>query len=371
MASDAVTATTIKKFLKGEWDNTKEYNPVFALLKRKGNIKTGQSGTSLDWVIRAGRHTPRVVTDFEDLTPDVKRHNLFARCNIQWGEILVDDAASKGEFAQQGRETALVNLMENRVPRMAEDLIDDGLGYKFFNQSDATALDYVGIEALFQTYTAGTDKSNKEASATLAAGGTYSGQSMALNGISVDGAISDAFTPTYVNTGATWDSGGTGFDSTNAVEIIDYMINQLSFGNKSSDRLDCAMLNRAWFIILKQALHEKERIIVTGKADGSTGLGTNWEEVYVSGLPVTWDAHIAANTGYGLNFDHIFMDQLQVPGPISGDKVPNGTKGVDKSMFDVEAEYLGTRRGFYITATSRGQYRFNPRFQAKIADFTS
>ncbi|MCJ8335154.1 MAG: hypothetical protein MJH10_13025 [Epibacterium sp.] len=374
MPSPAVLATTTRKFLKGYWENYAEHNPVMSILMSKGNVNKNCEGTSLDWRVKAGRYDPLVVADYQNVEAAglYSRKNHYLNVNIPWGEFAVGDSAGKGEFAQQGPKTAMVKLARERVPHMAEDLMDDGLGEKFFNQSNTGAGDYIGLEALFATYTPGTDQTNKVSGATLAAGGTYAGQGMDLGGVSVDGVANDAFTPTYVNSGATWDT-STGFTKANALTILSRGFNELCYGTKGSERPDCAILSKVAFQTVKDALRENERVLITGKADSTTGQGRNWEHIYVDGYDVLWDAHVTATdtSGYILNFNHIHLDQLQVPGPISADKNPGGRNGIDASMFDVEFDYSSTLRALLMSATSRGQYRFNPRYQGKIGDFTS
>ena len=378
MVSPVLDPVTIKDFVVGGWDNFTDHNPIFGALEEKAHIRKGCEGTSVDWSVRVGRYVSRNVEDMEDVSGAAKQNVLDMRCNLPWGSRFVDDTVSKREYKKQGEKATLRKLWDDRIPQMTGDLIDDGIGADFLLDGGTASESLGGLPAIHPSYTAGTEKDNK-AGGTFVVTGSYAGQSLALNGITgIDGAVSDAWTPGIVNTGATWASGGTGFDKTNAVEIMQHAINLGMIGNKDGDRLNCGVLPRNKFLALKSALVTAERIVV-GQGDSSKrfGLGSSVEFVDIDGLKILWDQNLdgtsqASETlGYLLNLDKIWLDVLRVGEAQSGDKVPGGKKGSRPDMFDVECSYLPFRRGSYISMEFNGQFRINPRYQVVIGKFSA
>lgn len=358
MASDALIATTTENFLKGRWENFTDYNPVFKIAKSKGRLFTGQDGQSVDWVVEVGRYAPVDIQDMEEHVASRKNH--YMRCNLAWGEKLVADVISKSDEAKVGEKATLFNFHQRILPKMGEDLMDEGLAYAFLNTDGAEGAIFGGLPSIFGATNVAT---------TVAEGianDTYATKSTALNGITgVDGVVSDAWTPTLVNTDyASWNA------TTPTIDQVQYAINKGCKGSRADKRLDLFIHNRTRFLTLKRELLGKEHIWVDGKGDDPYGLGSNIEKAYVDGLLQIWDEQMPSGVSYGLNLSQVEFRFLKVPPKHSGDNA-KGAGSIGESMFDVEVGFDHVRRGTVVTAVVRGQFLINPRYQVKIADYTT
>lgn len=367
MSHPSITATTIKHFQRGHVVAYTQHNPFLGIMERKGKIRTGLSGTSYDWVVSVGRNAGTAVDDMEDISSKLVRRNEEIRANLPWSHLANGCAVSKQEFREQGKDTALYMLRNDRIPRMVESMLDDNIAYGILNNDDPTDNDLIGLESIFN-YTAGTEKSNLESGATLASNDTYAGHSTALSGLTgVDGAESDAWTPALVNTGHTGWANGAGLD----VDVVQYAILLSKRGTKPANRPDCGIFTRASFSTLKTKVGDKERILVDPKSTGDAfGLGTHVDFVPIDGIRIFEDQH--ATGDYILNFDQIEFLVMQYEPNVSGDKYP-GKKGGDHfDWFDVEVDYQIERGSIAIRNDFAGQVVFKcPRFQTKIGNFTS
>ena len=358
MASDALLATTTENFLKGRWENFTDHNPVFKIAKSKGKIYTGQDGLSTDWVVEVGRYAPVDIQDMEERVASRKNH--YMRVNLAWGEKLVDDVISKSDEAKIGEKASLFNFHQRILPKMGEDLMEEGLAYSFLNTDGAEGAIFGGLPSIFGA----TNVANSVAEGI--ANDTYATKSTALNGLAgVDNAVADAWTPTLVNTDY------TGWSATlPTIDQVQYAINKGCKGSRADKRLDLFIHDRTRFLTLKKELLGKEQIWVQGKADDPFGLGSNIEKAYVDGILQIWDEQMPSAVSYGLNLSQIEFRFLKVPGKRSGDSA-KGIGSVGESMFDVEVGYDAKRRGTVVTAVVRGQMLINPRYQVKIADYTA
>lgn len=364
--TEVISPVTIANYVKGRWNNILKMNPFFGMLEKKGNIKTGESGTMLNWAVRAGIYQAIIASDYQDLSSNYVPKKQYFQATLPWGEIVQTDAVSKGEFAKNDGEQVLVRLRDYRVPDMVSDLINrstTSLAYQILNQNGST---YAGSGDPMYGFPSGmTDAGGTASSANFAvASGTYAGQSIALNGISVDGAVDNAWTPTLVNT----TSSGWGAGASAKNNVLEYLTaGQLAAtfdAADSSEKPTMGILNQTYFGYLQNALTAKETIFIQQpvEADDIWGIGTSVVMARHNGLSYCWDSNMSTFVGYQLNLEKAWMHFLKVPAAISADRMPGPAAG-RKDIFDTEVNYNDQRRGVTVSITGRGQLRFSPRHQ--------
>lgn len=368
--TDIFNAATVDMFIKGRWDNIKKNNPFLGILEKKAHLVTGCSGEQMTWLVRAGQNAAVDVGDYQDVSQYYVPTKSHITASLPWGEKAMFEAVSKGEFAKNDGEEALIKLRDYRLPDMVDDFLSRGstsLAYAMLNTdgsaSSAPAPIY-GLPSFF-----GDDASHGATEKDVGASDTYAGLSTATNGLSsqVTNAISNAWTPFLVNsTASTFGSGASA--KNNILEYLSYAIRGVTFdGSDPTQKPTCGFLCADYFDFLRIALGAKQTIMLTSPVSENDvwGVGNSVQSAKHDGLSFFWDANMPTNTNYILNFDQIWLHSLKVPPKISADTAP-GKAPSRKDMFDVEVNYNDGRRGLTISATWRGQLRANPRFQCKI-----
>jgi hypothetical protein len=172
------------------------------------------------------------------------------------------------------------------------------------------------------------------------------------------------YTSTLFNGGsaATW--------AANALTSITWAKDQITYGTSQEEQPDLLLVDRTMFSQLKSLITTQQRMVITTKPgdNGPTGLGINGS-VQHDGVEVMFDPDQPANTGYFLNFNQIWLELVPVaktdnPGPdITG-------KGKGKpDYFEVLTQDDIRSNGVVVRCNLRGQFRFNPRYQAKLKNF--
>lgn len=359
----SVTTATIKEFSRRRVVSYLEHQPLLGLLDQKGRISTGHSGLSYDWNVAVGRNPGTSVEDFQDLQSKIVRRNHEIRCNLDWAEYASGEAASAGEFARQGEDTTISNLKQHRIPGMLDAMLDDNLMDDILNSDDPTDNSIVGLESIFG-YTAGSTD-------TVVANDTYAGYSTAPNGLTgVDGAESDAWSPSLVNQGST---NFSSWSNTTARKITQFAIAKTVKGTRADQKPDFGLFNQDEWITLKDQVGNQERIMVgANNTDTAWGLGGDLYYIPIDGVKIFWDSKVASGAKYILNSDQLELMFLRIPNVDPNVKEPHNKSHAKKDWFDVAVSYDGNRRALAITATMRCQLKIcSPRFHTKIADFSS
>lgn len=367
--TDIINTATTNLFIKGRWENFKKMNPFFGILDAKGHIITGESGQQLYWLARAGTYAPTITSDYADQSANYVPNKQYIAASLPWAETAQFDAVSKGEFAKNDGDSALVKLRDFRMPDMVDDLINrssTSLSYQILQTDGSsyagTGLPIYGLPTIFQS--SGGSAGSKDATSN----GTYGGQALATSGItSVTNPVSNAWTPQLTNaTATTFGSGAS--EKNNVLEYLSYTMRQLTFdGNDPTQRPTCGITNGQTYDYARAAIGAKQTIFLQTavSADDAWGVGTSVQYFVHDGVKFYWDSNMPASTTYVLNMDQMWFHSLKVVGPLSGDTLP-GAKPGKKDMFDAEVNYNDQRRAMTISITWRGQLRANPRFQGKI-----
>lgn len=376
---DILSPVTISNFGRTVVDGITQHNPLWRILKDKGQIERNVGGDLFTWNLEAGRFAARITSDDEDLSSNYSPRKRYQRPQLNWGQIVLQTRFSKGVLRQNNGMQALVKLRDTEIPRMFFDGIynTNGLHYQILNQAGSsytgTGLPMFGLPSVFTTVTY--SASLKEG--TIGSAVSYAGLNCSLSGLasSVDGAEPDAWTPTAVNTTSyAFANTATLTFAGNALEIMTYALTRTNrfSNNDPSKRATCFLLQQQQFIGFAQKIEQKQTIFVSGKvgANPEQGVGSNVDMLYHAGVPVYWDENLpsaSGGTGYCLNLNQM---GLKIQPLVQWGQVANdggmSTDGEDNEWFELDLDFNSSRRSLLVAATLPGQFWFNPRYVTQL-----
>jgi len=270
---DVINPITISNYGKVAWNGLSENFPICNLLTKKGNIRKNVGGLSLTWPLEAGRHDVYVVDDYQDVTAYYTPRKRWAQPTIVWGEVGTFRAISKGELRQNSGAQRLVDFASVEIPAMFRDIgvATNGIFWQFLNQNGVaytgTGKPLMGLPSIVTGNTGITWSSNTKTGTINNT--SYAGLSCVLNGLTstVDGAESDAWTPSAVNTTSTLFGTTTPTFAGNFFAIMADAISRTSrfSGSDTSLMPDCTLLTRQMYTDGQTAIAGKQSFLLTGK----------------------------------------------------------------------------------------------------------
>jgi len=374
--NQVISPITIDNYGRMAWDNVVQHYPTAKKFFEKGNINRDQHGNQLYWPIEAGRNDVYITQDYEDVTDNYTMTRPYTNATLDWAQLAVFKAISKGQLKKNNGKEALVKWSQKAIPQMYRDGlvgVSNSLFDQFFNmniQSYTTKVAFAGLPSVFVGTTAITWSSNsKEGTINNT---NYGGLTCVSGGLTnVDNAEADAWTPTAVNTTSTaWADTAVTFRA-NCFEILTYAISASSRFSPSDMSLnpDEVVMTRAMYNDVAYQMNQKQTFYLTKAVQkkAAFGIGQDVSEgLEHNGVPIRWDTNLAANTGYVLNYDQMWLDFLPKM-EFSGDKVGElKQSGDDESIFETEVRYNDGRRALTVSATADGQFRINPRYQTML-----
>lgn len=374
--NQVIDPITIDNYGRMAWDNIVQHYPTAKNFMQKGNINRDQGGLALTWPIEAGRNDVHITQDFEDVAQLYTLRRPYAQPTVDWGQLAVFRAISKGELKKNSGNAALVKFGRKVVPSMFRDGLvgpTNSLFWQFFNinaYSYTTAnskVPFAGLPSIFTGTTAITWSSNTKYGTINNT--NYAGLTCVSGGLStiVDGAESDAWTPTAINTTSTA-YGSTATFAANAFAILSDAISAGSRfdANDTTKQLTEIVTTRIYYNEFAALLQQKQSFLLE-KAVGKKavfGIGMDvMNGLEHNGVPIRWDALIPASTFYGLNYDQIFLDLMPKMTFSNDGNAVLTTSGDSDSLFETEVRYNDGRRAVTVSATVDGQFRYNPRYQ--------
>lgn len=357
-----ISTNVISHYFKGFWENTQNHRATLQALMKRGHVETGVSGSNLVWNVRGGRYSMNAYDELASI--DITRQNQYFQCNLPWAFLEVHDGISRDEIAMASGDAALVKHEKEMLKNLTSDF-QTRLNASFLTTNGATATGNVlyGFPTMFQdsgSYTAG----NK----TAVAQGTYAGQSIKLSDLTVDGAESNAWSPTLVNyTSTAFNSGSAATWAGQCLKVITYAKDQITFGNSEEDMPDLLIVDRGMFSDLKYAITSQQRMIVSSGAPDGAGLGIKGA-IEHDGIEVVFDNDQTANTGFLLNFHQLYLECL--PKPATSNPGPDITgKSSTKDYFEVLTEDDIRSNGILARVNFRAQLRGSVKHQAKLFNY--
>jgi len=378
--AQVVDPITIANYSKMEWQNTVNHYPTAKKFMQKGNINRDVGGTQLSWPIEAGLDENHVVQDYEDVADLYTMTTNYARANIDWGLIGSFKAISKGQLRTNSGNEALVKFGRKTVPSMFKNLLNQNTGSLFWHFFNTNLYSYVsannkvpfaGLPSVFTGTTAITwSSASKQGTINNT---NYAGLTCVEGGLtSVTIPRTDAWTPQAFNTtsGAYGNSAAPTF-ALNAFAILSDAISACSKfdANDATKQTQEVVLTRSLYNDFATLMQQKQSFLLTGKVSKGAAFGIGMDVMAGlehNGIPIRWDGHVAASTGFLLNYDQMYLD-LQPRYEFSKDSNSAlTTSGDDDGIFETEVRYNDGRMAVTVSATCPGQFRINPRYQGML-----
>lgn len=378
--AQVVDPITIANYSKMEWLNTVNHYPTAKNFMKKGNINRDVGGTQLSWPVEAGMDENHVVQDYEDVADLYTMTTNYARASIDWGLIGSFKAISKGQLRTNSGNEALVKFGRKTVPSMFKNLLNQNTGslfWHFFNTnlysyvSSNNKVPFAGLPSVFTGTTAITwSSATKQGTINNT---NYAGLTCVLSGLtSVTIPRDDAWTPQAFNTtsGLYGNSAAPTF-ALNAFAILSDAISACSKfdANDPTKQTQEVVLTRSMYVDFATLMQQKQSFLLTGKVSKGAAFGIGMDVMAGlehNGVPVRWDGHVPASTGYLLNYDQMYLD-LQPRYEFSKDSNSAlTTSGDDDGIFETEVRYNDGRMAVTVSATCPGQFRINPRYQGML-----
>ena len=377
--AQVVDPITIANYSKMEWLNTVNHYPTAKNFMKKGNINRDVGGTQLSWPVEAGMDENHVVQDYEDVADLYTMTTNYARAAIDWGLIGSFKAISKGQLRTNSGNEALVKFGRKTVPSMFKNLLNQNTGslfWHFFNTnlysyvSTNNKVPFAGLPSVFTGTTAITWSSTAKQGTINNT--NYAGLTCVSGGLtSVTIPRDDAWTPQAFNTTSTAYGSTTPTFAANAFAILSDAISACSKfdANDPTKQTQEVVLTRSMYVDFATLMQQKQSFLLTGKVSKGAAFGIGMDVMAGlehNGVPVRWDGHIPASTGYLLNYDQMFLD-LQPRYEFSKDSNSAlTTSGDDDGIFETEVRYNDGRLAVTVSAVCPGQFRINPRYQGML-----
>ena len=328
--------------------NAEQYIPVvteliyrkrilYAMMRKKGRFKFGESGEQITWPIQYKLPTMRPFPEWESLNP--QRENWNAQAALQYKSWLASTALGWHDMKKNRGEAQLIDLANQRLKSLATGCINYFNKQMYENGADdaTTDQDYTGFESMVGA-----------SAATCAAGdvvaspaGTYAGRSVAVGAssgstwsanlstkpnatIATDWPLGDSlsddydyWSPLLVNTSSTsWGTGGTTW-ADNCLEVIRSMIEWQERRIGDVYKPDLFLTETSMIHTVKRKLESRFRTITPTKEAEELGFpGT----VNYDGVSLAADFNCPAGTGYllpteGLSIRCLTDDLMEKEGP--------------------------------------------------------
>lgn len=359
-----VLQTTMPKYLKGASDRTIRKRLWLSLMKKRGRITEGHTGTELKW--QAQFAEPPVEARGDDQVVNYVRQDLYRQMTLDWKEYNSTDRMTEREKLINSGNEALIRRYDQIMPNLIKRM-DNALGLEMYVDGYASGnqLKFTGYDSFTGTSTtAATDKlaypSDTYAgrsTAPGALGGTWSSAATtkpnAALGTDWPGGSGDASydwnSPKLVNYSASnWGTSSTTW-ADNCERAIRQALIWCTATSGVDGRPELLVLEQALFADFKNKQSVKQNIFVPHKESEDLGFG---DVLNFDGMALHYEFGVPADSGYGHN---LMEEELCVLG--SGfykSKGPELDPHTNSYLFQVL---------FY------GNMKFNPKAQFKLKNY--
>lgn len=315
--------TTLKNYIREREVNILRNRKLTALLKSKGRITFGWSGTEMEWRVRYKRAPLTPYEDGDTLTFSPKDRHKVAR--LGWRGYSQTDSIRKFERLQNRNDEAIINTY-SEVGTMLMDDMEDAFGEELYLDGNLPANQkrLHGIESFLGASANagnGAGTPNDEFAGLSTVPGAYGGAwSSTVAPNAWPNGRGDAqydfwspvvvdYTDTLFSATATW--------AANCVEAVAYAIIKSKKNKSTKGMLDMLLLEEELYRIYLSVQRSKEQINVNrGQQSGLVALGFT-DVINQDGTDITWEYGMPSAVGYGFNCDEMelrsMQDQLFVP----------------------------------------------------------
>lgn len=351
-----VVNSTTRKYVREVENNLMRNRKLLALLKQKGRITYGWSGTEMEWPVEYKRNTLDGYTGGDTLA--FSRKERIKKAVLGWRGYSMTDAMDKTERLQNSGTEAIIKVYSQIATNLVKD-IEEAFSEELYINGylAANAKRFHGIESIFGYTNSGFNVSNY----VLAASQTYAGLNTQLGayGGTWSGAWPtgrgtteyDYWTPLIVNYGSTSFTPATNNDWAHSGHLaMRYGIIKSKRNKSTRGALDLITIDDEMYRQYLSVLDEKERIIIQKNADRSALVKLGFTDVVnLDGTDITYEYGSPENVGYGWNFSEMEIRSLQ------------------DQLFEPDGpDYDIATKTFRFSIDCLGNMVINPKFQVKF-----
>lgn len=320
-----VVVATASKYIKGYSDQTIRDRFILKALQKRGRIKFNANGYDVNWQVKY--KDPAVESVGSTATLDFTQQDTFKRGTLDWrGYAATDALAEKNKLMNSG-DAALINYYKEKLPILLSS-INQKLDDEFFIDGNAAGNEnrLHGIESFCGTGTTVAGDKIAKPSDTYAGlstalgnyGGSWSANLSTKPNADVatdwpDGTGSveyDFFSPRIMNWSSSAWTGTTTFVST-AERCLRQCTIWTTLTNGREGKPDVYLLAGNLYYDYLNLQAASKNIFVPYQEGQDLGFGSHPQQ---EGVGIMEAFGVAANTGYGLNFDkmrlHCMYPQL-------------------------------------------------------------
>jgi hypothetical protein len=311
-----IVAVNAKRYLKSASDHTIRNRVILNELKKRGRILYNENGDDLSWQMEYRQ--PPVQQAADGQTIDFVRQSLYKRATIEWRGYNASDALTEKVKEMNKGNVALIKYYADKLPKLVK-AVTNRLDDDCFIDGNATGNEDAlhGLESFCGTgTTAAGDKiakpSDTYAGLSTAAGnygGTWSSNlttspnaSLATDWPDGSGDVEYDFnSPIIINWSSTaWTGTATWISTAERCLRAASLYAQHTQGKEGM--IDVFMLSNNLFYDYANLQAAKMQINIPYKPAQDLGFGSSMLQEGVGVMPAYG---VAANTGYGINFDQM------------------------------------------------------------------
>lgn len=335
-----VTATTLRRYIKGAEPTLVRNNPVLAMVEKGGRIIKNVSGDGYDWAVEKERALAQGNSGNTPL--DFIAVDRYMRAFLDYRGYAVTDSMKKREFLKNRSPEALIKTYENLGPRLMDDM-ERIVSQEIWVDGNASGNSerIHGLESIFGVsntndtidpstgavesydaadYVYAPDDSYAGLDTDLGAyGGTWDGSWPEVGGGNGNSDSFDCYSPIIINYKSTAFAGSTATFKDQGYSVIQFAVSATQKDASQKGLADLCLLDRRMYREMKQELRARERYVVDASANlKQLGFRDNIE---IDGCACMGIFGIPSNTGYVLNTNHITLASMQknlfeIEGPI-------------------------------------------------------
>lgn len=147
-----VIQTTAPKYFKGATDNTIRKRLWMSMLRKRGRITQGHSGTEIKWQIQFDE--PPVESRGDDQPVTYARRDVYRQLTLDWREYIATDRMTKREKEMNNGNEALIRRYDQIMPNLVK-AIDNKLGLEMYvdGYASGNATRFCGFDSFTGTST--------------------------------------------------------------------------------------------------------------------------------------------------------------------------------------------------------------------------
>ncbi len=360
-----IVNTTIAKYIREVEENILRNRKLLAMMRERGRISFGHSGTELDWKVKYKRAPMQGYADTDVLT--FSRRDRWKTATLDWRGYAATDSMTKLERLQNKSTEAIVNvysevtqsLLDDMEEHFADELYIDG-------NASGNSKRIHGIESFMGNSGAAAQGFIASPSDTYAGlvttlgnyGGAWTSGNIVASQIDWPSGTGDAhydfWSPLIVDyTDTSWSAATKTWPNT-CKEALRFGIIKGKKNKTKKGMLDVILLNDELYRQFENANDSNERLIIKrGDRKGSL-YSLGFEDVInFDGCDITYEYGVPAAVGYGWSMENLELLSLQ-----------------PQLFVNDGPDYDPASKSWRFSIDFFGNMRFNPRYFTKFLNRT-